>query len=135
MIKKKQKEAIDELYQGDGDELAVCSKLNIKNSQWQSWLGSREFSSELEYRTAALKRQTEIMLAKYSPLAVAVLISLCKSQSDETSRKACVDILQIALNLQSRQPEASNDNRQTPEIDQETASAVLAVLAERKRQR
>lgn len=130
---KKQLIALNELFETGGDEAAVLKKHNIARSLWAKWLADKKFADEMAARMDAMKRQSGIIIAKYAPFAAAKLIELCSSENQETARKAALDI----LNLQTDQPETSKlkpeiSDTAPPSITPETASKLLAVLAENK---
>ncbi|MCE5340544.1 MAG: hypothetical protein LLF92_05375 [Planctomycetaceae bacterium] len=126
-----QNDALDELYTNGGDELAVQQKFNIKRHVWQKWLEDYYFTVEMNRRHDSLQRQADTMLAKFKPMALAVLMSLCQSQNEEISRKACVELLYLKSQGEQKTP---LPQEQHEDISDETASKILAVLAEEKRE-
>jgi len=129
-ITENQTDALDELYANGGDESAVQAKFNISRNVWQSWLDNHYFTAEMNARHDSLQRQADIMLAKFKPIAMAVLISLCQSQNEEVSRKACVELLNLKFQFDEKKVQQPEDNEQ---LSPETASKMLALLAEEKR--
>ncbi len=130
-LTKKQIAALDELYYNNGDELAVQQKLNISPRQWRRWLNNYYFNVEMRYRLDLLHSQADIICAKFRPMAIAMLISLCQSENEEIRRKACVELLKLKPcrdGTELPSPPAKKDL----EIDKETASKLMAVLAESK---
>jgi hypothetical protein len=127
-----QLQIIDELFESGGDEAAVLQKHNITFADWQKQLADKDFADELAARMESSKRQGRIILSKYAPYAATKLIQLCESENQETARKAALDI----LNLQTGRPDISNlksqiSDTKLPSLDAETASKILAVLAEK----
>jgi hypothetical protein len=132
-LTKEQLQIIDELFESSGDESAVLAKHNISFKDWQQQLAEEDFADELAARLESSKRHSQIILSRYAPFAAAKLVQLCESENQETSRKAVLDI----LNLQTGQAEISNvksqiSNTAPPSLDPDTASKILAVLAESK---
>jgi hypothetical protein len=130
-LTKKQLKIIDEWFKNGGDEIEISMKYGISYKQWVKWLGNKYFSDEVAGRLELAKRRSQILLARYIPLAAAKLVQLCNSENNETSRKACLDILaletglkQVSDTLKSEAPEPA------PTIDPATASKLLAALAE-----
>ncbi len=132
-LTKIQLNALDELYGNGGDELAVQEKFNIKYSVWQKWMSDYYFTSEIDIRLATLQRQTDIMLAKFKPMAMALLMGLCQSQNEETSRKACAELLCIKFSSSAPIRDINQPPEPDEQITDEMASKILAVLAEEKR--
>jgi hypothetical protein len=128
-LTKRQLTAIDELFLSSGDELAVQEKLNIERYEWQKLLGNNNFVNEINQRRKSLDRQTQILLAKYKPIALAVLISLCQSSSEETSRKACAELLSLNFNDEN-EDELAEPEEPKMKLDPETAAKVWEVLAQ-----
>jgi hypothetical protein len=77
----------------------------------------------------ALELQEQILLAKYRPHAITQLVVLCNNANNEVSRKACLDMLNCVI---SRQKSAEQALPTLPELKPETASRLLAVLAEER---
>jgi len=134
-LTEKQIRVIEDLFESGGDEAGVLQKHNISHKLWQKWLADKNFSEGIKSRLESSKRASRILLAKYIPLAAAKLVQLCDSKNQETSRKACLDIL--ALRIGSRETANSEQPEQPepiPSIKPATASKLLAVLAETKNQ-
>jgi len=129
----KQLEVIDDLFESGGDEAAVLKKHNISRSLWQQWLKDKSFSKAISDRIESAKRQSQIILSKYIPLAAARLVQLCDCKNQETSRKACLDIL--TLRPGGRETPDSEQQELIPTIEPATASKILAVLAEKRLQK
>ena len=63
------------------------------------------------------------------------LSTLIKSQKEETSRKACVDIITLWKNDEADHMPAQKDSPdQMPQLSQEKAAKIWAVLAENETQ-
>ncbi|MGB8225581.1 MAG: hypothetical protein WCE45_01755, partial [Sedimentisphaerales bacterium] len=92
-LTKKQLEIIDDLFESGGDETAILQKHSIPRKVWAKWFADKDFTDEIAARIESSKRQSRIILAKYVPFAATKLVQLCDSESQETSRKACIDII------------------------------------------
>ncbi len=128
-LTQEQLEIIDDLFELGGDENAVIQKHNIDRKVFRGWLAEKEFADCVADRLKSSKLHSEILLSRYASFAASKLIQLCQSENQETSRKACLDI----LNLHKEQLLNTDENQPAeplPSIDPETASKILAVLAE-----
>jgi hypothetical protein len=129
-LTEKQVKVIEDLFESGGDEAAILQKYNISHNLWQKWLADKNFSEGIKSRFESSRRASQILLAKYIPLAAAKLVQLCDSKNQETSRKACLDILTLrAGNIETAD---SDEAEAIPAIEPGTASKILAVLAEKK---
>jgi hypothetical protein len=128
-LTEKQLKAIDDLFESGGDEAGVLQKHNISRKLWQKWLADESFSKAISERIESAKRQSQIILSKYIPLATARLVQLCDSENQETSRKAALDILSLQTGQLSKTDDAPTPES-APTIDPATASKILAALAE-----
>ena len=125
----KQLEIIDDLFDSGGDETATLQKHNIERKVFQDWLAEKDFADEIAGRLEASKRQSRIILSKYLSVAAVKLVQLCDSENQETSRKACLDILGLQHDQLSK-ADADQPAESLPPLDPATASKILAVLAE-----
>jgi hypothetical protein len=128
-LTKKQIEIIDDLFETGGDETAVLKKHNIEREDWQKWLADKDFADCVAARLEASKRQSRIILSKYLSVAAVKLVQLCDSENQETSRKACLDILGLQHDQLSK-ADTGQPAESLPSLDPATASKILAVLAE-----
>ena len=127
-LTKEQLEIIDDLFESGGDETATLKKHGIERKVFQDWLAEKDFAEEIAARLESSKRQSRIILSKYLSVAAVKLVQLCSSENQETSRKACLDI----LNLQKEHLEQTDTDQSAeslPSLDPATASKILAVLA------
>lgn len=130
---RKQLAVIRDLFSGELDEQAVLDKHKVRRNVYGRWLADGAFADEFERRIASAYRQSEFIIARYAPLAAAKLVQLTESESQETARKACLDIIslpQAAAKKTERPNEAKHGSEQGPELSDETVSKLLAVLAE-----
>ena len=78
---------------------------------------------------------SQMILARYAPLAAARLVELASNGTGETARKACLDIISTHnyfTHQQSSAEQSAADSDSLPELSDETASKLLAILAEDK---
>jgi len=133
-LTKRQITLIDDLLTGECDEQTVLDKHNVKPSLYYAWLADERFVEQLEQRIAAVRRQSELTLARYAPLAAAKLVALTNSENQETARKACLDIISLCdqpgkSHRRSAQTEIA-DPPSAIHLSDETAAKLLALLAE-----
>ena len=136
-LSKKQLAVIDDLFAGE-DEQEVLDKNKVSRGIYYKWQNAEEFSAEFDRRLIALNRRSELIIARYAALAAAKLVELTESESQETARKACLDIISLprdagkkAEALAQKQKEVNEEQGQLPT---ETASKLLAALAETKKE-
>jgi hypothetical protein len=127
-LSEKQFKVINDLFECGGDEAAVRQKNNISLRLWHKWLKDKNFTEGIASRLEYSKRSSQILLAKYKSLAAVKLVQLCDSNNSETSRKACMGILELEADIKQANEPAKETTE--PAIDSSTASKLLAALAE-----
>jgi len=138
-LSKKQLSVIGDLFTGQLDEQAILDKHKVSRAVFVKWQMERRFVEEFNRRIAALNRQGELIIARYAPLAAAKLVGLTESQSQETARKACIDIIEFPKQTVKKADEPAgslgagkNDKGAAPkELPPETASRLLAALVDK----
>jgi len=134
-LTKRQFNIIDEWFENGGNETTVLKKYNITHKKWEKWLADKAFGAAMADKVKAVQRQSQILIVQYVPMAAAKLIQLCGSDKEETSRKACLDVLALqAGGCKDAEPCVSTDacdNEEKTMLDEETAAKILAVLAEK----
>lgn len=133
-LSHKQLAVIDDLFAGEPDEQTLLAKHRIKKSAYNRWLADENFQAELVSRIKTARLLSEVLIARYSAVAAAKLVQLTESEKEETARKACLDIISPSQrdDTQNRPDKPGEDKPQLPELSDETASRLLAVLAEGK---
>jgi hypothetical protein len=134
-LSKKQLSVIGDLFVGQLDEQAILDKHEVSRAVFVKWQMGRRFVEEFNRRIAALNRQGELIIARYAPLAAAKLVGLTESQSQETARKACIDIIEFPNQTVKKadEPADKNDKGAAPkELPPETASRLLAALVDKR---
>ena len=133
-LSKRQLAVIEDLFDGELGEQAVLDKYRVSRNLYNKWLADEAFAEQFDQRIAGAYRQSAALIAQYAPLAAAKLIRLTESESQETARKACLDIISMPAFAnkkpqQATQPQTTNDSP-TNQLSEQTASRLLAVLAE-----
>ncbi len=133
-LNRKQLAVIDDLFDGDMDEQQVLSKHNLSWHLYRKWLVDERFKRELDIRIDSARKQSELIIARYAPIAAMTLVTLTESKKPETARKACIDLITMPKgggqekNAQDAGKEATAAKPLTPAV----AGKLLAVLAEEK---
>jgi hypothetical protein len=133
---KKQLAVIEDLFTAELGEQEVLEKHGVKPSLYQKWLADEEFMQHFERRLAQAYHSSRVLLARHALAAADRLIQLTKCDQNETARKACLDIIfpqspNMAGHTSSHDTQdASEDARPTPTLSPETASRILAILAD-----
>ncbi len=133
-LSQKQLAVLDDLFTSDLGEQAILDKHKVRLSTYERWLADKLFVERFNRYVNGLKRRSELLMAKYSCLAAAKLVELTASDKAETARKACLDIIsvpKIAANRDEQPDKTQKDgDRQAEQLSAETASKILAALAE-----
>ena len=136
-LTKKQLAVIEDLFDGELDEQAILDKYRLSRKLYNQWRNDDSFAKQFEKRIADAYRQSDVLIARYAPIAAAKLIQLTDSDKPETARKACLDIISMPILTASRKAQSANeprpvDTRLPASLNAETAGKLLAVLAEEK---
>jgi hypothetical protein len=137
-LTRRQRAVLDDLFVGNLDEQEVLDKHRVSRTVYHRWLAGERFAAELEERIVHSYRQSRVILARGAAKAADNLVGLAGSEKGETARKACLDI--IALHSPSRADDKQDPTAKpkpdpsTPELSPETASRLLAALAEEPRE-
>ncbi len=129
-LSEKQIAIIDDMFACELDEQAILDKYNLSRREFNRWLADENFRAELFRRMEIARLLSEVLLAKFAVTAAAKLVQLTECDKEETARKACLDIITLPyLAAQKTEPPAEEEPM---EISDETASRMLAILAEDK---
>lgn len=130
-LSRRQLAVIDDLFDTEMPEQDVLDKHKVGAALYRRWLGEEQFCEHFDWRIAHAYREARLILARYAPLAAMKLVHLTNCEKEETARKACLDIVapQTAAPAPAAQTETSNS---APELPPETATRLLAALAERE---
>jgi len=136
-LSKKQLAVIEEMFSGELDEQQVLDKHKVSRNVYNRWLTDENFCAEFDRRIDSARRQGELIIAKYASLAAAKLVQLTESESQETARKACLDIISLPP-ATAKKPQGASESEQAgeqqPPLSDEAVSRLLAVLAEEKKE-
>jgi hypothetical protein len=141
-LSKRQLAVIEDLFAGELDEQAILDKYNVGKRLYNKWLSDDRFIRQFNEHISRAYRQSQLIIARYAPLAAAKLVQLTACEKEETARKACLDILSlptgVGKNLVINSDNAVSgpryclgqedpaDSRLSPQ----TASRLLAALAD-----
>jgi hypothetical protein len=136
-LTKKQLAVIDDLFAGQLEEQAILDKYKLSRELYYQWRNDDSFAEQFEKRITDAYHQSDVLIARYAPVAAAKLIQLTESDKPETARKACLDIISMPILTASRKAQPSGEpqpaDTQIPaSINAETAGKLLALLAEEK---
>ena len=135
-LSQKQLVILDDLFNSDLDEQAVLDKHKVRRSTYDRWLADELFTERFKQYVNGQKRRSELLMAKYSYLAAAKLVELTASEKQETARKACLDIISLPKLGADNNPKPTESQPaaelQTQQLTPQTASRLLAALAEGK---
>jgi len=138
-LTKRQLAVIEDLFSGELDEQAALDKHKVSRNIYNKWLADEQFSEQLRERITSSHRQSELIIARYAPLAAAKLVELTESQNPETARKACLDVISLpqaaAKKTQGTSEGSQADEQDGPQLSDETVSRLLAALTEEKRKK
>lgn len=129
-LNKKQVAVIDDLFEHNGNESEVIKKHKVSIGVYRKWLADKNFTDELTFRLESARRQGNLIIAKFTPAAAVSLVRLTESEKDETSRKACLDV--ISNPGEKNAPKKESENV-CENISTEKAEKLLAVLAKEER--
>ena len=129
-LTKKQLAVIDDLLKGQLDEQAVLRVHKVSSKIWRNWFGCEVFLAEIAFRLDAMKRQSQYIIGRYAPIAAAKLVQLTESEKDETSRKACLDVIMLQSNDKNIESAEAEGAEHTEQLSSDQASRILAALAE-----
>jgi hypothetical protein len=132
-LSKRQMAVIEALFSCEMDEQAILDKYRVSRNVYKQWLGDEHFQLELIRRMKIARILGEMLIAKYSFTAAVKLVQLTESEKEETARRACLDIISLPNPYTAKVEEYEKQLRvRLPELSDETASRILAALAEEK---
>jgi len=119
----------------------LMEKWKVSQHEFSYWLRDKRFLKEIKIKLKWKAQTGQIFIARYAVSAAARLVQLTDSRNTETSRRACVDILNL---LKPRQPPGRPPGRparppippehETIPLTEEVASSILDQLARRPEQ-
>lgn len=84
---------IHSLVTEKGDVDAILKRQGVRNCTFRRWLDDDRFFAEFEKRVIS---QSEMLINRNRPIAAKRLGELIDSAREETSRKACMDVIGLA---------------------------------------
>ncbi len=128
---KKQLALITDIFENALTEADALAKNHISKWLYKKWLDNPSFTAELDARFNEALRRSKFLIVHCLPLAVQRLVQLIVSEKDETARKACLDLISLQLSDAGlKNPQNSQPQNRLPQISDEKASRMLAILAE-----
>jgi hypothetical protein len=135
-LSKRQLAVVEDLFTGEMDEQKVLDKYKVSRKLYNRWLAEPAFAERLKQCVNAAHLHSAVLVARNASKAADSLIKLTVCQKEETARKACLDI--ILMNTPSRSADSpatpADSSTDRPPLSDETASKILAALAEEKPQ-
>ena len=104
-LTKKQLAVIEELFAGELDEQAILDKYKLSRKLYHRWRNDENFTEQFEKRISDSYLQSDVLIARYAPVAAAKLIQLTSSDKPETARKACLDIISNLIGSKKAKPQ------------------------------
>jgi len=136
-LSRKQLAVIDDFFSGEFSEKEILEKHKVSRRVFNKWQDDGLFLREFNRRITSAHRQSNALIAKYAPLAAAKLVELIESESQETARKACLDIISLPKSMaessQQAGEEKAEERGEFPQLSAETAGKLLEVLAEEEK--
>ena len=111
----------------------MLDKYNINRDTFKKWLNDERFIGQLNERIAYSFRQSRLIIARFATLAASRLVQLTESESQETARKACLDIISMDSHNLAGTPVVPVETTERDEISPDVASRILAFLVEEKK--
>jgi hypothetical protein len=133
-LTKKQFAVIDDLFAGELDEQQILEKHRINKRVYDKWLAEENFADEFDRRVKSAHRRGELIIARFANVAAAKLVQLTESENQETSRKACLDVINYLRQKAEPSPDpyGQPEDEKLPDLPPELASRLLAALAQSK---
>ncbi len=130
-LSQRQLTVLDDLFNSKLDEQGVLDKHKVSRNTYERWLSDELFAERFKEHVNSMKRRNELLMAKYSCVAAEKLVRLTGSKKAETARKACLDIIGQPK-VATKAEKDSTTKPKAVQLSNETASRILAVLAEEK---
>ena len=128
-VTKKQKAVIEDLFAGEAGEQQVLKRHKVSQRLYEKWQTDERFLQAFESRLQRERRQSEMIIARFAETASIKLVELTNSESEETSRKACLDIINLLRPNPEPQPAEQAEPEQPQELPPELAGRLLEALA------
>jgi hypothetical protein len=125
---------LDDIFKGNMSEEGAVRNHNVSKVLYRKWLGDDVFADEIGHRTAALERQSKLIIAKLTSYAAVKLVNLMNSDKTEIVRKACFDTISFPIGTVGGGKGSKNESPMDAagQFDSELAGRLLEMLAEDK---
>jgi hypothetical protein len=136
-LTKRQLAVIEDLFAGKLDESAVLKQHKVSRALYNKWLADPVFTKQFDLLIDGAYRRSAFKIARSAKEAAEKLLLLTNSDKGETARKACLDIITMHPSIHLTDSPTVLDRKETSssestKLTPETASKLLAVLAEEK---
>jgi len=128
----RQLSVIDDLFAGELEEQQVFEKHRINKRVYDKWLTEENFANEFDRRIRSAHRRGELVIARFANVAATKLVELTTSENQETSRKACLDVINYLRQKAEPGPDEQPEADKLPDLPPELASRLLSALAAEK---
>lgn len=111
----------------------ALKKSQVSERIFTAWLGDDWFSGLVDKRARAAVQISRMLISRNAAKAAEQLIELMESDKEETARKACLDVLTAANEINRTGGEVAAegaDNQQDLGFDEQTAAKVLRIINE-----
>ena len=131
-LTKKQKAVLDDLFSGELTTREVFEKWKVSRRTYYRWHNQECFSVEFDRLMALARNEPDLVFARYSSNVAERLVGLTACEKEETSRKACMDIItypdrKAGYRVKTKEPPKEEP---LPELPPELASRLLTTLAD-----
>ncbi|MGB7581600.1 MAG: hypothetical protein WBL85_04020 [Sedimentisphaerales bacterium] len=133
-ITRKQLAVIEDLFAGELDEQQIFEKHRINKRIYDKWLADENFAGEFDRRVKSAHRRGELIIARFANVAAVKLVELTSSENQETSRKACLDVINYLRQKAEPSPDEQPEVEKLPDLPPELASRLLSALASTDKQ-
>ncbi|MGD0572845.1 MAG: hypothetical protein ABSB11_07460 [Sedimentisphaerales bacterium] len=131
-ITRRQLAVIEDLFAGELDEQQIIEKHRINKRVYDKWLAEENFADEFDRRVKSAHQRGELIIARFANVAAVKLVQLTESENQETSRKACLDVINYLRQKAEPSPDGQPEAEKLPDLPPELASRLLAALAASK---
>lgn len=125
-LSKKQKKVMDELFEAAEDEAIVLDNNNVSRDVFNNWLTEDSWIREFDRRIEESRRRAQIIITQFQAAAAIKLVELTSGKSEETARKACLDIIQMPRIIKEAILKGGDE---LLKVSEETAEEILILLA------
>jgi len=127
MLTKRQKQVAQAVFEGQLSIEEVLEKYGLRAKVLRRWLDKEEFQGLIKQLEQIRRKQTELALSRYGPLAAVRLAELVGDEKSDVARRAAVDLLDRCLKKSKAEEAKRNPIEQ---MSDEEAREMLLKLAE-----